>query len=136
MRQLRLFWQIFPACVGISLLSIVLVGWLANNSSHDFYINELNRELRERIRLLQPSVTALTQSGTDEQLQDFVRRTGRQASTRITLIDARGVVLADSSEDHSLMDNHASRPEVALALSGKEGRSIRGSKTINTITFT
>ena len=130
MRQLRLFWQIFPACVGISLLSIVLVGWLANNSSHDFYINELNRELRERIRLLQPSVTALTQSGTDEQLQDFVRRTGRQASTRITLIDARGVVLADSSEDHSLMDNHASRPEVALALSGKEGRSIRGSKTL------
>ena len=130
MRQLRLFWQIFPACVGISLLSIVLVGWLANNSSHDFYINELNRELRERIRLLQPSVTALTQSGTDEQLQDFVRRTGRQASTRITLIDARGVVLADSSGDHSLMDNHASRPEVALALSGKEGRSIRGSKTL------
>lgn len=130
MRQLRLFWQIFPACVGISLLSILLVGWLAHTSSREFHINELNRELRERIRLLQPSVTALAQEGAYERLQDFIRRTGRQAATRITLIDASGKVLADSSEDHSLMDNHASRPEVALALAGREGSSIRGSRTL------
>lgn len=130
MRQLRLFWQIFPACAGISLLSILLVGWLAHSSSSEFHINELNRELRERIRLLQPSVTALAQQGTEQQLQDFIRRTGRQASTRITLVDARGAVLADSSEDQDLMDNHASRPEVALALSGKEGQAIRSSKTL------
>ena len=130
MRKLRLFWQIFPACVAISLLSILLVGWLANSSGREFYLNEQQRDLRERIKLLQPTITALAQDGTAEQLQDFVRRTGRQASTRISIIDAGGVVLADSSEDPALMDNHASRPEVVLALSGKEGRSIRGSKTL------
>ncbi|NLZ18094.1 MAG: HAMP domain-containing protein [Desulfobulbaceae bacterium] len=130
MHKLRLFWQIFPVCAGISLLSVLLVGWLANSTGRDFFISELNRNLSERIKLLQPTVTALAQRGADEQLQDFIRNTGRQASTRITIIDAAGVVLTDSSEDHTLMDNHASRPEVALALAGKEGRSRRGSRTL------
>ena len=130
MHKLRLFWQIFPVCAGISLLSVLLVGWLANSTGRDFFISELNRNLSERIKLLQPTVTSLAQGGTDEQLQSYIRNTGRQASTRITIIDAEGVVLADSSEDHTLMDNHASRPEVALALAGSEGRSIRGSRTL------
>ncbi|MGI6639165.1 MAG: ATP-binding protein [Desulfobulbus sp.] len=130
MRKLRLFWQIFPVCVGISLVSILLVGWLASTTGHDFYIKELNRDLRERIRLLQPTITALVEHGTNEQLQDFVRRTGRRASTRITVISANGTVLADSSEDHMLMDDHAVRPEVSMALAGSEGFSVRRSKTL------
>lgn len=130
MRTFRLFWQVFPACAGISLVSVLLVGWLASSSGHAFYIQELNRDLRERIRLLQPTITFLVQHGTDGQLQDFVRHTGRQASTRITVLDADGVVLADSDEDHTLMDNHAARPEVMAALAGGEGRAVRNSRSL------
>ena len=42
-----------------------------------------------------------------------------QTDVRITIIDPKGTVLADSSESLEqipLMDNHATRPEVAIAL--------------------
>ena len=34
MRNVRLFWQIFPACVGITLLATVLIAWLATTTGH------------------------------------------------------------------------------------------------------
>src|SRR5262249_14238614 len=49
---------------------------------------------------------------------------------RITLITAEGVVLGDSSEQPSQMENHAGRPEVGRALQGERGVSIRRSATV------
>jgi two-component system phosphate regulon sensor histidine kinase PhoR len=48
---------------------------------------------------------------------------GRIAATddlRLTLIASDGTVLAESIEDDAAMQNHANRPEVMEALSGKE----------------
>ena len=129
MRNIRLFWQIFPTCVGITIFSLVLAAWLTTTTSHNFYIDHLKTDLRHRALLLEPTITALNRGG-EEQLQDFVRQTGRRAATRITLIDADGLVLADSNEDPTLMDNHAARPEVASALTGQTGFSLRHSPTL------
>ena len=51
-------------------------------------------------------------------------------TTRITVIDENGVVLADSKETASAMENHRTRPEVSAALSGEKGRSVRFSSTL------
>ena len=129
MRNIRLFWQIFPACVGITVFSMILTAWLATATGRNFYIDHLKEEVRERALLIEPTITALSY-GQDRQLQEFVRQTGRRADTRITVIAADGVVLADSSEDHALMDNHGQRPEVLPALAGETGYAIRRSRTL------
>jgi two-component system phosphate regulon sensor histidine kinase PhoR len=51
---------------------------------------------------------------------------------RVTVIDAEGVVLADTGEDPARMANHADRPEVAAALEGGTGYATRLSATTGT----
>jgi len=50
-----------------------------------------------------------------------------KSGARVTLIDNRGVVLADSEADPDTLDNHASRPEVAQAFAQGSGQSVRES---------
>ncbi|MDR2094959.1 MAG: hypothetical protein LBP76_05505 [Treponema sp.] len=50
-------------------------------------------------------------------------------SYRLTLIDTGGNVLEDSQFDRGNLDNHRNRPEVAAALAGQEGSSLRKSDT-------
>ena len=52
------------------------------------------------------------------------------AGVRVTFVDTTGVVLGESDEDRTTMDNHASRPEVAAALAGNEGSATRLSATV------
>jgi len=108
---------------------MLLAAWLATTTGRSFYIERLKEEVRERALLIQPTITTLSR-GQDQPLQEFVRQTGRRAATRITVIDHDGVVLADSNEDHLLMDNHATRSEVVPALAGETGYSLRESKTL------
>lgn len=63
-------------------------------------------------------------------LQELTARTGQATGIRFTVIDGEGVVLADSEADPATLDNHASRPEVAQALAGGEGRARRKSATL------
>jgi two-component system phosphate regulon sensor histidine kinase PhoR len=130
MRNIRLFWQIFPACVGITIISLLVSAWLATTTGRTFYLDRLKEEIRERALLIEPTIATLSR-GQDRSLQEFVRHTGRRAATRITVIDTDGVVRADSNEDPALMDNHAKRPEVMPALAGETGFSLRRSRTLS-----
>ncbi len=49
---------------------------------------------------------------------------------RVTFIDAKGKVLADSAADASQMATHADRPEVVKALNGETGTDTRVSSTL------
>ncbi|MCL1980864.1 MAG: ATP-binding protein [Proteobacteria bacterium] len=129
MRNIRLFWQIFPVCIGITLVSMLAVVWLASTTGHTFYIEHLKEEIRERALLIEPTIAVLS-GGDDRPFQDFVRQTGRRAATRITVVDGHGTVLADSNEDHTLMDNHGHRLEVESALAGEVGYALRRSRTL------
>lgn len=55
--------------------------------------------------------------------------------TRLTVIDSKGTVIADSIEDAKKMDSHADRPEFKEALENGEGSNIRKSATINKNTY-
>ena len=57
--------------------------------------------------------------------QRLVART----SLRITVVDAQGVVLADTDRDPATMENHGDRPEIQIALSGSTGTDRRVSDT-------
>jgi len=63
-------------------------------------------------------------------LDPLAHRLAVSAGVRVTFIDPTGVVLGESDEDRTTMDNHATRPEVAAALTGNEGSAIRVSATV------
>ena len=129
MRNVRLFWQIFPSSAGIVVFAMALAAWLASTSGYGHYIDHLKQDIYHRALMIESTISRLSQ-GDDAALQSFVRQNGRKISTRITVIDGDGVVLADSNEDHHLMENHGKRPEVMAALSGETGYSIRMSRTL------
>src|SRR5215471_7350993 len=63
-------------------------------------------------------------------LQQMAEEEARITETRATIIARDGVVLADSEADPKSMENHAGRPEVALALNGHMGSATRLSHTV------
>ena len=70
------------------------------------------------------------QNDQQHSLQQMAVEEAQITETRVTIIARDGVVLADSEADPKTMENHAGRPEVAGALSGKTGSSTRLSHTV------
>lgn len=58
-----------------------------------------------------------------------------QDGLRITVVEADGMVLFDSVEDETTMENHKNRPEIAKAIKTGEGTAIRKSATSLKHTF-
>lgn len=65
----------------------------------------------------------------DGDLQVQVSEIAPEAAVRITVIEEDGTVIADSSFDPTLMENHGRRPEVVQALEGAVGTHRRVSDT-------
>ena len=61
---------------------------------------------------------------------DSIKNVLPNKNVRVTVIDAKGVVLYDSFvQDYSSMENHLMRPEVQKALYSDKGANIRHSET-------
>lgn len=67
--------------------------------------------------------------GMETEGSDYLQRLGSE-HYRFTWVAADGAVLYDTREDASVMENHADRAEIASALKGREGQSIRESSTL------
>jgi two-component system phosphate regulon sensor histidine kinase PhoR len=65
-------------------------------------------------------------------MDELAGKLGKVTSTRITVIDADGVVIGDSQEEPSHMENHLERPEIQQAISDGVGIVERESTTLNT----
>lgn len=76
------------------------------------------------------SFALLIQNDHNHTLQQIAEEQARITETRATIIAHDGKVLADSKADPETMENHATRPEVAVALTGKVGASTRLSHTV------
>ncbi len=65
------------------------------------------------------------------QLEDWAHEASQRADARITVIDPKGVALADSNHDPETIENHATRPEITDAYRSGVGSSLRHSPTLN-----
>ncbi|WP_339161660.1 ATP-binding protein [Siminovitchia sp. FSL W7-1587] len=114
------------------LMSIALLvsGFFIADKVKDTYMDLKKDQLYEMAQL---TVRAIN-TGTDSEvrLQEQVKELSKTITSRITVIDRDGHVLADSEDNPSAMENHADRPEVRQIIkSGKDsGISIRYSKTL------
>lgn len=85
----------------------------------------------ERVLVQNAQAFALrVQNDHEHSLQQMANEEAGITETRVTIIARDGVVLADTEADPKTMENHAGRPEVVAALSGKTGSSSRVSHTV------
>lgn len=129
-RKKKLLWQLYPPILAIVLLSLLAVVWYASRTLKLFYIEQLEKELETRARLATKLLSVEDFQEDSPRADDVCKETGKKISTRITVILPSGVVIGDSESNPSTMDNHADRPEVKKALSGRVGTSTRYSYTL------
>lgn len=130
MKQKKLIWQIFPANLIVVFGAIFAVSWYGSQALQQFYLDESIDDLVSRANLIRSHVGSYLINDELNELRDFCKNGGRDANTRITVIDIKGQVLADSNENPEQMDNHQTRPEIVTAYIGETGNSIRYSATI------
>ncbi len=126
----RIFLKFFAAFFLLSvLLSLAFYG-LVVGRAHSFYLRS-QREAMSRLGGMVGAELAVAWPFADGRALDaFIKEKGRQAGMRLTVIDPRGRVLADSQKDPAAMQNHADRPEVAAALSGRSSSETHFSFTL------
>lgn len=101
-----------------------------------YQIAGLERQLADEARLarrvVEPSLASRPPPvpAPDSALQRLIRQIGQEVGARVTVIDRRGRVLADSLHDPATMENHANRPELQKALKVGLGQSLRYSRTL------
>jgi two-component system, OmpR family, phosphate regulon sensor histidine kinase PhoR len=130
----RMFWRLF-AWQALVLLAVVgLLGMMIYQRVERQHLQHLEDDLRARARLLGELVRS--QAGRPPaDLQERVRalRRDHKLDTRLTVIDAKGTVLADSDKDPDRMGPHGNRPEVRQAHAGRGfGSATRFSDTLGT----
>jgi two-component system phosphate regulon sensor histidine kinase PhoR len=129
-RRKKLIWQLFPSFLLITLLSLLAVSWYASNSLHHFFLDQTAADLKIRALLVQKQIVAHLVPLDAAEVDAICKEIGKQSATRITVILLSGQVIGDSRETPRQMDNHADRPEIAMALKGNPGQSTRFSNTL------
>ncbi len=132
MRKPRLFWQLYPATLLISLVALAAVAWDASSSLRRFYLARTAEDLESRAQLAADQIVPLLAANKYSEIQALCKELGTRSSTRLTVILPDGKVVGDSEEPPQQMDNHADRPEVRDALDADKnlGISLRPSKTL------
>ena len=130
MRANRLFWQVFPPLLLVAGVSVAVTSWYAADYLRSFTLQQKGDDLEAAAHLAESALATAPQLE-PAALQATCRDLGRKTALRLTLVLASGKVLCDSAEDPDGMENHADRPEIQHALSGKTGRAMRFSFTLN-----
>lgn len=103
------------------------------NNYYQYSIKELvtiNKTLQ--LLLINSLDSNLSQNiNNDYYINQSISKIGKYINTRITIITLKGKVIADSKQNHLIMDNHYNRPEVYSAINGLNGQDTRFSKTLN-----
>ncbi len=116
----RIFFKLILGVLCLLAVALVAVDVFVSRVAEKNYVEALTRDLGVQARVI-----ALAMHDTSA-----IREFARVGGARITVIAPDGRPLADSEADSTHMENHAGRPEVAAALRGEMGSSIRHSATV------
>ncbi len=130
MRQKRLLWQLYPTYLVLIVIVLAAATWFFSRTLGHFYLEETAHSLQARAILLEPQVRRLMAPEATPVVTALCRQLGQETGTRFTVILASGLVVGDTEEDPTRLENHASRPEVQAGLSGHIGRATRFSHSV------
>ena len=133
---LSIRWKVAIGSLLAVACGLAVAGLLAVQSLERQEITQLGTMLEARTTLVAYGLTRTLQHtapALDAVLtRNTVRELSAKTATRITLIGADGLVLADSAvadPDLPAVDNHLSRPEIQQALTAGQGTDVRVSRT-------
>jgi two-component system phosphate regulon sensor histidine kinase PhoR len=128
--QAKLFWTYLL----LSFLGLSIAGVLIFSSERKRLLTQLEQNMAYQTQLLSNIFSPLLVDSLDiGKIDSLTDELGQKIDSRITIINESGKVVGDSYESGENllgMENHKDRPEVASALQGKVGKSIRYSHTI------
>ena len=127
--------SIFSKILGSYFLIIFMLAGSILIVSHitikNFYIDTLTSSLIKNGVTLNLKISPLIKENRLNDLSTLLTALSEEISTRITVINLNGMVLADSEKDPKEMENHRDRLEIREALHGRIGKSIRYSSTLD-----
>ncbi|WP_408645728.1 two-component system histidine kinase PnpS [Tindallia magadiensis] len=116
--------KIFWSFLVILLISSTLIGFLSVNLVNRSYTNELEKRLLSNAQLIATMIRSDELDPASNSFQQAMKEMAEVGEVRITIIDSTGKVLTDTRSEAYKMDNHLDRPEVHVALVGKEQERI------------
>jgi two-component system phosphate regulon sensor histidine kinase PhoR len=127
-----IFFKTFGGYVVLLLLLAVVLLLFSYGTIKKHYLDTLAKELENIGRTLDDRIFGYLDGNRLPELEAFLQERGKKIGARLTVINADGVVEADSERDPAAMEGHRFRPEVSEALAGRVGRSLRYSTTLKT----
>ncbi len=132
MRKPRLATKTFAALFAVVAVAIVVIALSSVLAMRRLYVDSTLEALGQTAAALaNDSDLSMALANGDGKAADAVSdRIAAGTRLRVSIIAADGRVLGDSASDTLPMDNHAGRPEIAEALQGRPGSSMRLSPTL------
>ena len=129
----KVFTYIFPSTLIVILFAITAVTWLFSDFFRDYYLKMSQERLKSNAMAMRSAVRPMILEYHPDALAELVSELAEETGTRVTVIDVRGKVLADSEKNPIDMENHATanRKEVLAAIDGRIAYSVRFSSTLN-----
>ena len=109
------------------------LGWVCifNDVFYETQLQSLQYRLRDDALLIAESLREyLIEDAAGDHINLQVEFWAQLIDSRVTVISRDGVVLGESHQDYTEMDNHLLRPEIQAALRGGIGVQIRYSQTV------
>ena len=119
----RLFLQIFGTYLFLILLTTLVVGLFVGQHMRGVLEDRIEEDLLTYARLIE--------TGSSGGLKANLKTLAEISGSRITIIDAKGTVIADSEIVPAGTESHLNRPEIQEARVKGSGSSIRLSRTQN-----
>ncbi len=110
--------------IAVFITLFVLLGTITYFWVKDFYIQEAKAALIEDIEIITLNIHP------DTNFDTLAQNIKNRLQIRVTIIDTKGNVIAESHKDKALMDNHKYRPEIMLCEKEAYGSSMRYSHTL------
>jgi len=130
MKRSRLLWRIYLYFLLATLAVLAVTTGYTVRSLRRFHEEQVTRDLVVRAQVIAHDVARYSLKSDAVAMDRLCKELGSLTSTRITVILPTGLVLGDSDEQPTRMDNHAGRPEIVEAFAGKTGQSSRFSNTL------
>lgn len=121
--------KIFFNIVIVLLLGVIICGILSARVAERNLVSNIEKSLTIESDLVRELVGE-TLISNREYIDKYINKIKQTTNTRITILDVLGNVIFDTDKDYSVMDNHSRRAEIATALKGEIGKSIRYSYTL------
>ncbi|MDD4569893.1 MAG: histidine kinase dimerization/phospho-acceptor domain-containing protein, partial [Tepidanaerobacteraceae bacterium] len=126
--------NVFITYMIIVLISLSITGFVTVKAVEKYIIENTEGTLITHAKVLQMFLAPELEheQNPSAHLDKKVSELGKNLKARITIIDLKGQVLADTERNPDELENHSNRPEIKQAYRGKIGKSIRYSSSIKT----